>query len=113
MEKRKKKKGELEKYTSLAKQITERDLKNSNKRAENDFLEIDKLDPQTSKFAISEDLSGLLINFIMRNVTDYVNIHNEYLIIKGNEEKAKVIHLFFLYIYSAKPSVRSQMTLKL
>jgi hypothetical protein len=45
LEKRKKKKVELDKNTLLAKQITERDLKNSNKRADNDFLEIDKLDP--------------------------------------------------------------------
>jgi len=29
----------------------------------------------------------------MKNVTDFVNIHNEYLIIKGNEEKAKVIQI--------------------
>jgi glycogen synthase len=30
----------------------------------------------------------------MKNVTDFVNIHNEYVVIKGNEEKAKVIYYF-------------------
>lgn len=97
LEKRKKKKVELDKNTQLAKQITERDLKNQNKRADNDFLEIDKLDPQTSKFAVLEDLSGLLVNQIMKNVTDFVSIHNEYLIIKGNEEKAKVIQIIIYH----------------
>lgn len=94
LEKRKKKKVELDKNTVVARTLVERDLKVQNKKTENDYLEIDKLDPQTSKFAVSEDLNNLLVNFFMKNITDFVNIHNEYIVIKGNEEKAKVITLF-------------------
>ncbi len=40
LEKRKKKKIELDKNSQLAKSLVERDLKVQNKRAENDYLEI-------------------------------------------------------------------------
>ncbi len=40
LEKRKKKKIELDKNSSIAKTLVERDLKVQNKRAENDYLEI-------------------------------------------------------------------------
>ncbi len=95
MEKRKKKKVELDKNTQTAKIVFERDIKNQNKKSDNDYMEIEKLDPNASKFFVQEDMKSV-INLIMKNVNDFVNIHNEYIVIKGNEEKAKVIYFCLL-----------------
>ncbi len=56
-----------------------------NKLAENDYLEINYFDPRTYKFSVSEDLNNILVNLLLKNITDFVSIHNEYIVIKGNE----------------------------
>ena len=60
MEKRKKKKAELDKSLGLVKGIVERDIKLQNRRSEDEFIELDKLNPLTAKFAVSEDLKSIL-----------------------------------------------------
>lgn len=61
LEKRKKKKAELDKNLGIVKILVERDLKVQNKKSEDDFVDLEKLDPQTTKFVVSEELKNLLL----------------------------------------------------
>ena len=55
LEKRKKKKNEVDRHVGIAKQKLEYDLKNQNKRSDTDFVDIISLD-STSKFSVSKEL---------------------------------------------------------
>ena len=61
LEKRKKKKAELDKNLGIVKTLVERDLKVQNKKSEDDFVDLDRLNPQTTKFVVSEELKNLLL----------------------------------------------------
>jgi hypothetical protein len=61
LEKRKKKKAELDKNLGIVKILVERDLKVQNKKSDDDYVEFDRLNPQTTKFVVSEELKNLLL----------------------------------------------------
>lgn len=64
------------------------DLKNQNKKSENDFMSLDVLSPSTVKYIVSLELKPLMNHFI-KILKDYVTINNEYVNIKTMEEKVK------------------------
>ena len=61
LEKRKKKKAELDKNLGIVKILVERDLKVQNKKSDDDYVEFDRLNPQTTKFVVCEELKNLLL----------------------------------------------------
>ena len=66
MEKRKKKRGELDKLLITVKSLVERDIKCSNKKNDADYVDLDKLDPLRVRFIVSEELKEILNNQVMR-----------------------------------------------
>jgi hypothetical protein len=90
LEKRKKKRAELDKLLLTAKNLVERDIKQSNKKGEDDYIDLEKLDPLRTKFIVSEELKTIMNQQIMRFIQDYVQINNEYIQVKLQEEKVKV-----------------------
>ena len=56
MEKRKKKKAELDKNSGLTRMCIERDLKQQNKKSDEDYVEIPLINPACAKFVISIDV---------------------------------------------------------
>jgi hypothetical protein len=61
MDKKKKKKAEIEKVYNMAKQKVEIDLKNQNKKSEKDFLSLEEIQPDKLKYVVPEDFLRLLI----------------------------------------------------
>lgn len=55
MEKRKKKKAEFDKTSFFTKQCIERDLKQQNKKSDEDYIELPLINPACAKFVISSD----------------------------------------------------------
>lgn len=88
LEKKKKKKNELDRVTQLVKTKIEFDLKNQNKKMEGDYVDLEKLDPATTVFTISDDLRQILQQMIS-DLDSYVATYNNYFTIKQFEEKRK------------------------
>lgn len=88
MDKKKKKKRDLDKIFSLIQGKMELDLKNLNKKSEKDFMTIDELNPSTFKFEISKEVKPLIDHFV-KTLKEYVQVNNEYNEIKCKEEKFK------------------------
>ena len=55
MEKRKKKKAEFDKNLTITKQCIERDLKQQNKKSEEDYIDLPLINPAKAKFSIAND----------------------------------------------------------
>lgn len=88
MEKRKKKKTEVDKNAQTTKGVIERDLKSQNKKADDDFIELAVIDPRKVKFVVSVELNAI-INTLYKQLSEYVAINNEYVNVKSLEEKTK------------------------
>ena len=86
----------------MAKCKIEFDLKQQNKKADDDYVVLEEMEPSALKFTITDDLRNLLPNLI-KVVNEYVQINNDYVNIKNIEEKIKVSfstgqsHLSYLY----------------
>ena len=91
-DKKKKRKNELDKAISGARNKVELDLKQQNKKSDNDYIDLDKLEPNNIRFAVSEDLK-VLLNNVAKITNEYVTINNEYINVKNLEDKAKVTHI--------------------
>lgn len=89
LERRKKKKTEFEKIVQTVKGKIELDLRSQNKKSDDDFVELDKLDPRTTKFQIQEDFKTTL-PALLKALTEYVTQNNEYINVKALEDKTKV-----------------------
>jgi hypothetical protein len=88
MDKRKKKKADLEKFFGMIKGKMEKDLKDQNKKSEEDFMSLDELCPATCRFSISEQIKPSMSHFA-KTLKEYVKINNDYVDIKNKEEKVK------------------------
>ena len=93
LEKRKRKRVELDKLLAIAKSLVERDIKQSNKKVEGDYIDIEKLDPSRTRFIVSDELMKIFNHQAMRNLNEFVQINNEYIQVKTQEEKVKVREL--------------------
>ena len=105
LEKRKKKKAEYEKLLMIIKNKVEMDLKHQNKKSDDDFIDLEKLDPIISKFFVTD----VVKNFTPKAVTflnDYVTTNNEYINVKALEDRTKVIKISFKSIF--RPSVKKE-----
>ena len=89
LERRKKKKVDLEKAIQVTRSKLEVDLKQQNKKSEDDYLELEKIDAKNVKFSLSSDAWGM-IPVAFQQLGEYVTVNNEYVSVKGLEEKAKV-----------------------
>ena len=58
-----------------------------NRKSESDFLDLKDL-KEDLKFDVNSDVKPV-INHFRKMVTEFVNLNNEYITIKINEEKAK------------------------
>ena len=88
LERKKKKKADLDKLIATIKHKIELDLKQKNKKGEDDFVELHTLETRFIKFSITEDVKGLLPQAV-KMIDEYVTAHNDYVNVKGLEEKAK------------------------
>ncbi|CDW75095.1 UNKNOWN [Stylonychia lemnae] len=91
LEKKKKKKIELDKHVSIGKSKLEFDLKSQNKKSDQDYVDLATLDAKITRFSMSEDLKNV-IQKIISSVEEYVQIINNYQAKKqkGNEQAAKL-----------------------
>lgn len=81
LDKKKKKKVELEKVVSMAKNKIEYDLKHQNKKGDDDYIDLTQIEPFNTKFILTDDLTTLLPNLI-KQLEEYVNTNNEYVNVK-------------------------------
>lgn len=86
--KKNKQKQELEKASTMIKQQIELQLKQSNKKSDNDYIDLAELQPNF-KLKLTSECKTMLTNFRKVTVNEYVKVHNEYCRMKINEEKAK------------------------
>jgi hypothetical protein len=100
LERRKKKKIEYEKVSLTTRNGIERDLKQQNKKSQDDYLELNIIDPCQAKFVISGEIKGA-INTTFKMLAEFVSINNEYVTIKGLEEKNKVIIFTLIFLGKA------------
>lgn len=85
--KKNKQKTELERTSNMIKTTIELQLRQQNKKSENDFIELAQLQPNFTLKLTSESKT-MIINF-KAVVQEYVKLHNDYCRMKINEEKAK------------------------
>ena len=105
LEKRKKKKAEYEKLLMIIKNKVEMDLKHQNKKSDDDFIDLEKLDPIISKFFVTDDVKNLIPKVLIL-LNDYVTTNNEYINVKALEDRTKVIKISFKSIF--RPSVKKE-----
>lgn len=89
LERKKRKKQELDKLISMANAKIKVDLNKQNKKSDDDYLDLEQVDASSVKYAITEDLKELLPN-IYKVMNEFVQANNEYINIKTIEEKTKV-----------------------
>jgi len=77
LEKRKKKKADLEKVFNMTKHKIEIDLKNQNRKSETDFINLEEIEPSKLQYTVSKDLQGLIAGFV-KQINEYVVTNNEY-----------------------------------
>eukprot|EP00347_Sterkiella_histriomuscorum_P010288 403376879 len=88
LDKKKKKKAELDKILSIVKTKIEFDLKTQNKKKDQDYVDLEQLEPETFSYYISDDLAPVLKQGISA-VDQFVNTNKEYFSIKQKEEQVK------------------------
>lgn len=88
MDKRKKKKADLEKFFGMIKGKMEMDLKNQNKKSDKDFISLEDMDPTNVKYVVSNEIRPSMQHFV-KTLKEYVQINNEYVNVKNQEEKVK------------------------
>lgn len=88
LEKRKKKKNEFDKMLQTTRTKIELDMKQQNKKADDDFVDLNQLDARVVKFEVTDDLKNI-IPTLLKYLQEYVSVNNEYINIKGLEEKLK------------------------
>ena len=81
------KKNEMDKASALFKQQIELQLKNANRKSQNDFIDLADLKPDFN-LKLSQEVKTGLSNY-KGVVEEYVKLHNDYVRMKINEEKAK------------------------
>ena len=71
----------------MIKSQIELQLKHSNRKSENDFIDLDQLKPDFA-LKLTDDIKMMVTHF-KKYVHKYVNLHNSYCRMKIGEEKAK------------------------
>ena len=81
LEKRKKKKNEYDKVVSTVRGKIESDIRLQNKKSDDDFIDLEKLEISTTKFTVQDDFKSIL-PALLKTLQEYVTINNEYINIK-------------------------------
>jgi hydrogenase maturation factor len=81
------KKTELEKTSTMIKNQLEISLKTSNRKSQNDFIDLADLKPDF-QLKLTQEVKTMMSHF-KQVVQEYVLLHNDYVRMKINEEKAK------------------------
>jgi len=89
LEKRKKKKNDVDKHIATCRGKVEHDLKASNKKSDADYVDLNQLDADSAKVKLSTEAKETLFPELKKLVSEYVTINNEYVLVKANEDKLK------------------------
>lgn len=85
LDKKKKKKAELDKISQLVKTKIEFDLKQQNKKKDDDYIDMEQLSPESYTYYVSDELVNVLRS-AGNAVEQFVSTNKEYFTIKQKEE---------------------------